>query len=79
MAMARPRQISCSGPNCDPPVTGLRRFLWWPLFLALAALHLTVLPLLLAGDDRPTVLVAGAFYLLLATADYTRRHRHSPA
>jgi hypothetical protein len=77
--MARPRQISCSGPHCAPPVTGLRRFLWWPLFLALAALPLTVLPLLLRGDDRLTVLLAGAFYLLLATADFTRRHRHSPS
>ena len=49
----------------------------WPAFLALAALHLTVLPLVLPEADQVTAsLAAGAGYLALATAD--RLWRRTP-
>ena len=50
----------------------------WPLFLALAALHLTVLPFVLAEQEQVTVaLAAGAGYLVLAVAD--RLWQRTPA
>jgi hypothetical protein len=50
----------------------------WPVFLALAALHLAVLPFVLAEQEQVTVaLAAGAGYLALAAAD--RLWRRDPA
>ena len=51
-------------------MTNLASLLRWPLFLALAALHLAVLPFALAEREQVAVsLVAGAGYLALAAAD----------
>ena len=54
----------------------LPSLLRWPTFLALAALHLAVLPFVLAEREQVAVsLAAGAGYLALAAADRLwRRH-----
>jgi len=50
----------------------------WPVFLALAALHLAVLPFVLAESEQVTVsLLAGGGYLVLAAAD--RLWQRTPA
>jgi hypothetical protein len=57
-----------------------RRALRWPLFGALAALHLLVLPLVFAEPGhRRVALAAGVAYLLLAIADryYERYERRA--
>ncbi|HEY8544360.1 MAG TPA: hypothetical protein VIL36_04900 [Acidimicrobiales bacterium] len=55
------------------PTTSRRwwqRLFRWPTFLALATLHLLVLPLVLGEPgDRVLSVVAGLAYLMLAAAD----------
>ena len=54
----------------------IRRFVWWPVFGALAVLHLVVLPLVLSEhEDDVLSLVAGAGYVVLAVVDVLVRRR----
>ena len=50
------------------------RFAAWPLFGLLAALHLVVLPLVVAGHVA-VLLAAGLAYAALAVADVVSRRR----
>ena len=55
-----------------------RRVFRWPVFAALAGLHLLVLPLVFSEPaDQRLAVVAGVAYLLLAIAD--RRYGRAPS
>jgi hypothetical protein len=65
---------SCRTPgDCSKPPAAWRRLFHWPLFCVLAAVHLTVLPLLLGEQDRVVAVVGGVAYLVLAALDRRRR------
>ena len=54
----------------------IRRFVWWPVFGALAVLHLVVLPLVLSEhEDDVLSVVAGVGYVVLAVLDVLVRRR----
>jgi hypothetical protein len=66
--------MSCRTPgDCSTPTAAWRRLFHWPLFCVLAAVHLTLLPLLLGEDDRVIAVVGGLAYLVLAALDWRRR------
>jgi hypothetical protein len=76
------RSSSCSTPNCAAAArsTGWRRIFRWPLFAALAVVHLTLLPLVLAdGNDQLIAMLGGVIYLALAALDWRRQHSATPA
>jgi hypothetical protein len=74
------RSTTCRTPGCAQATTATpawRRIFRWPLFTALAVVHLAVLPLVL-GDRRDQVIamLGGVAYLLLAALDRrSRPHR----
>ena len=54
----------------------IRRLVSWPVFAALAVLHLAVLPLVLSEhEDVVLSMVAGVGYALLAALDLVLRRR----
>lgn len=55
----------------------VRRVVAWPVFLALAAVHIVVLPAVLSErEDDIAAVLAGVAYLALAIADLASRRRH---
>jgi len=56
-----------------------RHIFHWPLFCALAAVHILLLPLLLnEREDDIVSIVAGLLYLGFAVADWRADQRTSP-
>ena len=80
------RSTSCrtsTSTSCATSTTALgsgswRRIFRWPLFAALAVVHLALLPVVLGdGSDQTIAMLGGVFYLVLAALDW--RHRRTPA
>ena len=69
------RTSSCATSAATTP--SWRRLFRWPLFTALAVVHLALLPLVLGEKDQVIAMLGGAAYLLLAALDW--RSRRSPA
>jgi hypothetical protein len=68
------RTSNCAANEAAPPTW--RRIFRWPLFSALAVVHLALLPLVLGEDDQVIAMVGGVAYLLLAAFDW--RSRRTP-
>jgi hypothetical protein len=70
---------SCS-TSCSTATPTWRRIFRWPLFCALAVVHLALLPLVLGEtDDQVIAMIGGLAYLVLAALDWRSRRTAAPA